>query len=351
MSRPASSSGARSSCRSSPTRASAASASAARCTPAPSSTSSTRCSSRSASARTRWRSTSSGAGCSTTPTSSARPASHSQAISGVDIALWDILGKATGLPIHMLLGGCYREKVRMYASLGVIKSRDWRDRRTPLEMARLVEENIKLGFTRDQDPDALGVQHRRRSRDRLADVPRVQAGDWRQLSRSASTPTTATPSRPPSCRAGDSRSLGIYHFEEPLMVDDYGGLRPGGRCPGRADRGRRARVHPLAVPRADRARQGGHHPAGRGQMRRPDRDPQDRRARRDPPQAHHPAHDPADRRARPPTSTSSRACAEPTGPRSSPGSTSGSTRCSRSRSSLEQGYLTVPTKPGLGPGA
>jgi L-alanine-DL-glutamate epimerase-like enolase superfamily enzyme len=39
------------------------------------------------------------------------------AISGVDIALWDILGKATGQPVGRLLGGRHRERVRPYASL------------------------------------------------------------------------------------------------------------------------------------------------------------------------------------------------------------------------------------------
>jgi len=39
------------------------------------------------------------------------------AISGIDIALWDILGKATGQPVGRLLGGRYRERVRPYASL------------------------------------------------------------------------------------------------------------------------------------------------------------------------------------------------------------------------------------------
>ena len=39
------------------------------------------------------------------------------AISGVDIALWDVLGKATGQPVGRLLGGRYRERVRPYASL------------------------------------------------------------------------------------------------------------------------------------------------------------------------------------------------------------------------------------------
>ena len=39
------------------------------------------------------------------------------AISGVDIALWDLLGKATGQPVGRLLGGRHRERVLPYASL------------------------------------------------------------------------------------------------------------------------------------------------------------------------------------------------------------------------------------------
>lgn len=38
-------------------------------------------------------------------------------ISGIDIALWDILGQVTGQPVGRLLGGRYRERVRPYASL------------------------------------------------------------------------------------------------------------------------------------------------------------------------------------------------------------------------------------------
>lgn len=38
-------------------------------------------------------------------------------ISGIDIALWDILGKMTGLSVGQLLGGRYRAKVRPYCSL------------------------------------------------------------------------------------------------------------------------------------------------------------------------------------------------------------------------------------------
>lgn len=39
------------------------------------------------------------------------------AISGIDIALWDLFGKVTGQPISRLLGGRYRETIKPYASL------------------------------------------------------------------------------------------------------------------------------------------------------------------------------------------------------------------------------------------
>ncbi|MBE1584358.1 mandelate racemase/muconate lactonizing enzyme family protein [Nonomuraea angiospora] len=38
-------------------------------------------------------------------------------ISGIDMALWDVLGQVTGQPVGRLLGGRYRERVRPYASL------------------------------------------------------------------------------------------------------------------------------------------------------------------------------------------------------------------------------------------
>ncbi|MGE0718812.1 MAG: mandelate racemase/muconate lactonizing enzyme family protein [Alphaproteobacteria bacterium] len=38
-------------------------------------------------------------------------------LSGIDIALWDIAGKAAGLPLHRLLGAAPRERVPVYASL------------------------------------------------------------------------------------------------------------------------------------------------------------------------------------------------------------------------------------------
>ena len=40
------------------------------------------------------------------------------AMSGIEHALWDIAGKAAGLPVYMLLGGKCREKIRVYQSAG-----------------------------------------------------------------------------------------------------------------------------------------------------------------------------------------------------------------------------------------
>jgi len=46
-----------------------------------------------------------------------RGGSVTHTISGIDIALWDVLGKTTGQPVGRLLGGRYRDRVKPYASL------------------------------------------------------------------------------------------------------------------------------------------------------------------------------------------------------------------------------------------
>jgi galactonate dehydratase len=40
------------------------------------------------------------------------------ALSGIDIALWDLAGKAAGVPIYKLLGGACRDRIRMYRATG-----------------------------------------------------------------------------------------------------------------------------------------------------------------------------------------------------------------------------------------
>ena len=40
------------------------------------------------------------------------------AISGVETALWDVKGKAHGVPVYQLLGGRCRDRVRVYIGIG-----------------------------------------------------------------------------------------------------------------------------------------------------------------------------------------------------------------------------------------
>ena len=53
-----------------------------------------------------------------------RGGSVTHTISGIDIALWDILGQVTGQPISRLLGGIYRNRVRPYASVLMQEPKD-----------------------------------------------------------------------------------------------------------------------------------------------------------------------------------------------------------------------------------
>ncbi|PVE25754.1 mandelate racemase [Microvirga sp. KLBC 81] len=82
------------------------------------------------------------------------------ALSGIDIALWDIRGKHLGVPVSLLLGGRFRESVRAYAT-GFFR-KDGVDRATDVaqEAARYVKEGfhavkIKIGFNVEEDLKAI----------------------------------------------------------------------------------------------------------------------------------------------------------------------------------------------------
>lgn len=62
-----------------------------------------------------------------------------QAMSAVDIALWDLIGQATGRPVCQMLGGAHRKRVRVYASM-LMPER-------PEQVAPLVAPLLDRGFT------------------------------------------------------------------------------------------------------------------------------------------------------------------------------------------------------------
>ncbi|MBX3142281.1 MAG: mandelate racemase/muconate lactonizing enzyme family protein [Trueperaceae bacterium] len=68
-----------------------------------------------------------------------------EAISGIDIALWDIVGKATGEPIHRLLGGAYRDRIKVYAS-GVPATKAARGEADHARMLAAAQSAVDRGF-------------------------------------------------------------------------------------------------------------------------------------------------------------------------------------------------------------
>lgn len=52
---------------------------------------------------------------------------QSSAVSGIDQALWDISGKALGVPVHQLLGGAVRDRARVYGWVGGDEPAELRD--------------------------------------------------------------------------------------------------------------------------------------------------------------------------------------------------------------------------------
>ena len=63
------------------------------------------------------------------------------ALSGIEAALWDIVGKATGQPVYNLLGGPVRDRIRVYANGWYYKMTE------PDDYARAAEKVIEQGFT------------------------------------------------------------------------------------------------------------------------------------------------------------------------------------------------------------
>ena len=59
------------------------------------------------------------------------------ALSGVEHALWDLTGKALGVPVYKLFGGPLRERIKVYAHCGLTR---------PEESAAKVQELIAKGF-------------------------------------------------------------------------------------------------------------------------------------------------------------------------------------------------------------
>jgi L-rhamnonate dehydratase len=138
-----------------------------------------------------------------------------QAISGIDIACWDLMGKATGRPIYQLLGAGYRDRVRAYASTLF--------RPTPEAMAEAARDYVSRGFTAVKFGWGVFGQDPGRDVDLVA-AARAAVGDGVELMVDAGWLVRRTP----KAAAAMVRRLEPYRpywIEEPLAPDDYDGYR------------------------------------------------------------------------------------------------------------------------------
>ncbi len=62
-------------------------------------------------------------------------------VCGVELALWDLAGKAYGVPVYQMLGGKFRDKVRMYCDTDVSGKPDG------TKMGHALKKRMELGYT------------------------------------------------------------------------------------------------------------------------------------------------------------------------------------------------------------
>ena len=130
------------------------------------------------------------------------------ALSGVDIALWDILGKIRGVPIYQVLGGRCRDKVAVYATALYPDE--------PSKVARrargFAEQGfhgvkIKVGFDLDQD---IGIVR----------AVRQELGENFTVMTDANQGYTVDVALKAAAAFSD---CGVFWLEEPLFVEDIEG--------------------------------------------------------------------------------------------------------------------------------
>ncbi len=133
------------------------------------------------------------------------------AISGLDIALWDIKGKALGKPVYELLGTPQRDRVRAYASMLMPD--------TPAEVTEAVtalcEQSftaVKLGWGPLGKNPALDVE--------LAAAAKAAGGDGVEIMIDAGLGYVADAKTAIEV-AREYERLGVYWLEEPFEPDEY----------------------------------------------------------------------------------------------------------------------------------
>ncbi|MCC7349392.1 MAG: galactonate dehydratase [Phycisphaerales bacterium] len=150
------------------------------------------------------------------------------AISGIDIALWDILGKSLGVPCHKLWGGPVRDHVRLYCHLGGGKMEDFYQT-SPADAGRfadLAQGAVADGFTAFKTmavPETLPLEGMRpiRYAEKCVAAMRQAVGD--DIDIMVDCHARPTP-RMGILFARALEPYNLYWFEEPCWPESIDGL-------------------------------------------------------------------------------------------------------------------------------
>jgi D-galactarolactone cycloisomerase len=142
-----------------------------------------------------------------------------EALSAIDIALWDITGKAQGRPVHALLGGAFRDRITAYAT-GCYYREDFRDRDSMLRNLQAEAEayaGAGFGILKMK----IGLLSVKEDAERVNCV-RKAIGDDIALLVDANHAYSATT----AIRMGRTlEENGVLWFEEPVVPEDRDGYR------------------------------------------------------------------------------------------------------------------------------
>ena len=126
------------------------------------------------------------------------------ALSGVDLALWDLRGKAAGKPIYDLLGGAKHRRMPMYASLG--------DDPASAVAAGFTAVKLHLPAIRSDEECAGVLRTVREARDAIGPNVRLMTDAFMNWDVATAL-----------ALAGPFSELGVEWIEEPLLPDDFAG--------------------------------------------------------------------------------------------------------------------------------
>ncbi len=141
-----------------------------------------------------------------------------EAMSGIDIALWDIFGKVTGMPMWQLMGGKRRDRIRLYSSIG------GGARAEVKEQVGKAVESVKQGYTAlkmRMDWSSRNVDVNPKKDWEIVSAVRKEVGDQVDLQYDANNGLSVSTAIRLGRRFQDE--LNVIHYEEPIAQHDYAG--------------------------------------------------------------------------------------------------------------------------------